>query len=76
MRGDNRREIELADLYLLPLENEGPTKCNVLVGLLCLVWTGLGPVHARSTVHVDGEPFPVLRSNETWFRYGKWYYYW
>ncbi|KAK9333027.1 hypothetical protein V1520DRAFT_352429 [Lipomyces starkeyi] len=35
LRGNNRREIELANLYLLPLENEGPTKCKVLVILLC-----------------------------------------
>ncbi|ODQ76035.1 hypothetical protein LIPSTDRAFT_224306 [Lipomyces starkeyi NRRL Y-11557] len=35
LRGNNRREIEPADLYLLPLENEGPTKCKVLVILLC-----------------------------------------
>ncbi|KAK9486867.1 hypothetical protein V1527DRAFT_481567 [Lipomyces starkeyi] len=35
LRGNNRREIKLADLYLLPLENEGPTKCKVLVILLC-----------------------------------------
>ncbi|KAK9233688.1 hypothetical protein V1525DRAFT_392259, partial [Lipomyces kononenkoae] len=34
LRGNNRRNIELADLYLLPYENEGPTKCNVLVILL------------------------------------------
>ncbi|KAK9357414.1 hypothetical protein V1504DRAFT_436765 [Lipomyces starkeyi] len=34
LRGNNRREIELADSYLLPLENEGPTTCKVLVILL------------------------------------------
>ncbi|KAK9235132.1 hypothetical protein V1525DRAFT_447189 [Lipomyces kononenkoae] len=35
LRGNSRRQIELADLYLLPLENEGPTKCKSLAVLLC-----------------------------------------
>ncbi|KAK9233961.1 hypothetical protein V1525DRAFT_391927, partial [Lipomyces kononenkoae] len=34
LRGNNRRNIEMADLYLLPHETEGPTQCNVLVILL------------------------------------------
>ncbi|KAK9238656.1 hypothetical protein V1525DRAFT_440111 [Lipomyces kononenkoae] len=99
LRGKNRREIELADLYLLPLEIEGPTKCNVLVILLCNDKTNqhgrvdhagamrnqevlvcpmfMLALHFFYRYHNDQEPFPALRSNDTWFdtklfvQYGK-----
>ncbi|KAK9334405.1 hypothetical protein V1521DRAFT_458005 [Lipomyces starkeyi] len=71
LRGNNRREIELADLYLLPLENEGPTKCKVLVILLCNGKTNqhgrVDHAGAMRNQEVLVEPFPVLRSNDTWF---------
>ena len=34
LRGETRRNVQLADLFLLPLENEGPTPCNAMVMII------------------------------------------
>ncbi|KAK9327707.1 hypothetical protein V1520DRAFT_30296 [Lipomyces starkeyi] len=55
LRGNNRREIELADLYLLSVENEGPTTCKVLVILLC---------NGKTNLHGRVDPAGAMRNQE------------
>ena len=72
LRGENRRGAELADLFALPLANEGPTSCTALMLLLGNGKTNyLGKVEYGVTVR-HRNPFCCTLAHLAFYMFYRW----